>query len=160
MTTMNLYIRKHTFSETCSSEYFFNFFSLLEKDIPQSTVDKLILFFEKSNKLREEVKEYIHPSLGNSMIVFSDQAKDYGFTSIGFVNHTDYKNIFLNLPSRAESLQAFDSLYQELGWTVSPTKVATISGLTFNNETQKYEGINFTFDQIESLYNSATIVDD
>jgi hypothetical protein len=159
MTTMNLYIRKHTFNETFTSKYFFNFFTLLEEDIPQALVDKLVMFFEKSNRLREETKEKIHPSSGNSMIVFSAPDKSYGFTAIGFVDHDYYKNVFLTLEHRLAAIESLNALYDTLEWQVSPTRRAEISNLSFNNETQKYN-IDISFDDIENLYESSNLTDE
>jgi hypothetical protein len=160
MATMNLYIRKHTFSETFSSEYFFNFYALLEQDIPQSMVDKLIIFFEKTNNLRDTVKNNIHPSAGDTLRYFSSPDKNYGFTTIGLINHDDYTNIFLNFSARSESIQSLTDLYQELGWSVSDIKKASVSNLTFNEDTQKYEGLDLSFEEIENLYNSASSIND
>ena len=157
---MNLYIRKHTFSENYTNEYFFNFFAVLEKDISQALTDQLIIFFDESTKFREEVREKIHPTAGIPMVVVSQDDKNYGYTVIGFVDHEDYKNIFLNLDFRQSATTSLRNLYNKLGWEVSNLKKISIDGLTYNSETQKYENLDASFENIEQLFNQATEFDD
>jgi hypothetical protein len=160
MTQMNLYIRKHTFSNQYGPEYFFNFFNLLEKDISDNLANILVNFFEKSNNFRSAVGESIHPRHGNTMVVYKDPAINYGFTVVAFVDHEFYRNFFLSMEERLQALDATDILYQLLGWSISPTRRVITNVGDFNLETQKYENFDFTFNEIESMYNSSTDLTD
>ena len=152
---MNLYIRKHTFSEEFGSEYFFKFLSILENDnVSSDLVTKIVNFFEIGNAFKGQTVETFHPYKGSTVITYAVPNTDYGFTMIGFVEHEDYKNIFLNLSLRNNVIEATLDLYQELGWSLSPTRKVVVDAGDYNPETEKYENINFTFEEIENMYNS------
>ena len=162
MTTMNLYIRKHTFSQKFGYEYFFNFFKIFEHDdISADLSNKLINFIEMSNLFRTQAIERIHPMQGNTLKFYTDPNVNYGFTMIGFIDHEVYKNIFLNLSYRADHIESALALYQELGWSLSPTRKAIVDAGDYNLETDKYRNINFTFDEIKNMYDSVEdLIDD
>jgi hypothetical protein len=160
MTTMNLYIRKHTFSDQYGSEYFFKFADLLANDIPSSTVDAIIGLASNADIFREKVKNVLHPSKGHPLIPIIDPSKNYGFTVMGLVDHKDYTDTFLNLEHRVDSLNALKNLYQELGWTLGELKKVTYQDAEYNEIEQKYEKINLSFFDIDGLYSTAEPVDD
>jgi hypothetical protein len=161
MATMNLYIRKHIFSEQFNYEYFFNFFKVLEHDaVSTDLTNKLIHFFEMSNLFRNQALEVLHPMQGNTLKTYSKVGINYGFTTIGFLDHKIYKSVYSSLSFRENAVFATQDLYNEMGWILSPTRKVLVDVGEFNPETEKYENTNFSFDEIENLYDSTIDLSD
>jgi hypothetical protein len=156
MTSINLYIIKHTFSEQYGSEYFFNFTPLLEQEISTELAQSLENFFQKVMAYLSQSYATFHPTLGNSMELYSSPGKNYSYSAWGFVNHSDYENVFLTKDFVIELFDAVNRLYSDLGWNLSAPKIYIVENVTFNEVTQKYENLKFSFDEIENMYNQGT----
>jgi hypothetical protein len=155
MTSINLYIKKHTFSDQFTSKYFFNFLNLIELEDINNLHQSVLNFASKAADFKEKQLSVFHPIIGDSLRIYKKDELSYGFATVGFINDTVFTDVFVPLESRINAVEETKYLYQILNWSISTYKKITIECGEFDEQTQKYHDLDFTFDQIELMYNQS-----
>lgn len=151
---IHLVIRKYTLSQFANTNYWGNFARLTDLPLSDDQFLKLIEFYSAAESYKTAAISLIDHADGYGYRFVKSPDTLVVYNHYGLLNPSAISKIIKNGPEFEEYKSKRDDLFSMLGWTMSEERVTTIE-TDFDEENFKFSTELATYQEIETLYNSA-----